>query len=201
MQLRQTVFVKLLLLALVLVTSGANSGLQRYKYQAHQMTIEGRSNWQSWSLEVKEVGIQADLKITEKGFISLVGPVVLMANAAHISAPKPSLMDRNVVRALKADKHPNISFNLLQIDTRDLQHGVTLLKTKGMLNIAGVGKEIEMEVFARALPNTDVEIWGMKDLDMRDFDISPPTAFFGIIRSQGRVKINFDIILRAVPKQ
>jgi len=201
MQLRHTFFVKLLLLALVLVTSGASTGLQRYKYQTHQMTIEGRSNWQSWSLEVKDVGIQADLKITEKGFISLVGPVVLMATAAHISAPKPSLMDRNVVRALKADKHPYISFNLLQIDTRDLQHGITLLKTKGMLNIAGVAKEIEMEVFARVLPNTDVEIWGMKDLDMRDFAISPPTAFFGIIRSQGRVKINFDIILRAVPKQ
>ncbi|MDP2189190.1 MAG: YceI family protein [Sphingobacteriaceae bacterium] len=201
MPLRHTFFVKLLLLALVLVTSASSNGLQRYTYRAHQMTIEGRSNWQAWRLEVKEIGIQADLSINNKGFISLVGPVVLMAKAAHISAPRPSLMDRNVGPVLKADKHPYITFNLTQIDTRDLQHGVTLLKTKGLLSMAGVGKEIEMEVFARVLPNADVEIWGMKDLDMRDFDISPPTAFFGIIRSEGRVKINFDIILRAVPRQ
>ncbi len=201
MLLRHSFFLKPLLLALVLLGSSASTGLQRYKYHAHQMTIEGRSNWQTWTLEVKEVGIQADLKITEKGFISLVGPVVLMAKAAHISAPRPSLMDRNVVRTLKADDHPYISFNLLQIDTRDLQYGVTLLKTKGMLTIAGVEREIEMDVFARVLPNADVEVWGMKDLEMQHFNINPPSAFFGIIRADGRIKVNFDIIMRAVPKR
>lgn len=163
------------------------------------MTIEGRSNWQPWSLEVKEVGIQADFRITPQGFISLVGPVVMMADASRISAPRPSLIDRNVVSTLKATDHPFISFNLTKIDTRNLQHGVSLLKTKGVLTVAGVGQEIDMEVFARVLPNGDVEIWGMKNLDMRDFGIQPPTAFWGIIRSASAVSVSFDIILRAVP--
>lgn len=201
MLMSRLLYAKLLLLLVVLFTSASSTGFQRYKYRAHQMTIEGRSNWQSWSLEVKEIGIQADLSITKQGFISLVGPVVMMAKAAHISAPRPSLIDRNVVATLKADKHPYISFNLLQIDTRDLKYGVTLMKTRGTLSIAGVNKEIEMDVFGRVLPNADVEIWGMKDLDMRHFDIKPPTAFWGIIRSEGQIKINFDIIMRAEPKK
>lgn len=192
---------KILLLLVVLFASASSTGFQRYTHRAHQMTINGRSNWQSWSLEVKEVGIQADLSVTKQGFISLVGPVVLMANAAHISAPRPSLMDRNVVATLKAEQHPYISFNLNHINTRDLKHGVTLMKTKGMLSIAGVNKVVEMDVFGRVLPNSDVEIWGTKDLDMRDFNIKPPTAFWGIIRSEGRIKINFDIIMRAIPKK
>lgn len=201
MLLQRFLSAKLLLLLLVLLMSASNSGMQRYRYQAHQMTIEGRSNWQSWTLEVKEVGIHADFKITPQGFISVVGPVVLMAKSAHISAPRPSLMDRNVGPALKADKHPYITFNLLQIDTRDLKYGVTLLKTKGMLSIAGADQEVDMDVFARVLPNADVEVWGMKTVNMRDFGINPPTAFFGIIRSEATVNINFDIILRAVAKK
>jgi|GEM_PF-503770 len=194
-------FAKVLLLALVLLTYAASDGLQRYEYRTHQMSITGASNWQPWSLDVKEIGMRADFKITDKGFISLVGPVVLMVKTARISAPRPSMIDRNVVKALKIIEHPYITFNLNQIDTRDLKYGVTLMKTIGQLTVAGTSREIEMDVYGRVLPNGEVEIWGSKGFNMEAFNIPPPAAFWGIIRSDPQVKVDFDIILRAVPKR
>lgn len=103
-------------------------------------------------------------------------------------------LDKNMQKSLKAVEHPFIKFHLLSYQTIPLvsdAQGFTI-NAKGLLEVAGVEKPIDLE--ANATPvDEGIRIKGKKEILMTDHNIKPPTMLF--MKTKDQVVIHFDLIL------
>lgn len=171
------------------------SGVIKFTNKAHQMSISGTSNLHDWSTNVEKIQLQAEMELVN-GFVSSVGTVTLSANVSSIKSDKGSVMDSKTKEALKGDKHPVITYKLKQVAIQEQKNKISLLKTEGSLTIAGVTRQVKMDVFARQLPNGDIEVWGANDLKMSDYGMKAPTALMGSIKTGDQVKVTFSVVLK-----
>jgi polyisoprenoid-binding protein YceI len=159
------------------------------------MTISGTSNLHDWSTKVGQIQLHAEMELVN-GFVSSVGMVSLSARVESIKSDKGSVMDNKTKEALKGDKHPVITYRLKQVAISEQKNKTSLLKTEGTLNIAGVSKQVKMDVYARQLPNGEVEVWGGNDIKMSDYGMKAPTALMGSIKTGDAVQVTFSVILK-----
>jgi hypothetical protein len=106
-------------------------------------------------------------------------------------------MNADMYSALKADKDSVIHYKLLAtsvIYDSTIEKGRLGLRTIGFLTIAGKSLLDTIDVDIRILQDKKYEIIGEKTLSMTNFDITPPTAFFGLIRAHENLTVYFDLI-------
>lgn len=181
---------------LLLPLCASSDGFVKYKYHAHQMEIQGTSNFQPWTVNVNELGLHANLRINEAGNISLVGPSAMAIRAGSIVAARHSLMDIKIFKALQGDDHPYLTFKLTKVNTQAFPNKVTFIKGEGVLKVAGINHTVPVGLYARELPNGDIEMWGGQVVDVRSLSIRPPSAFWGLYYYKPVISLTFSIILR-----
>src|SRR5207249_2508932 len=95
-------------------------------------------------------------------------------------------MNEDMYEALKAADCPDIKYGLTRatlIKAPDSLANSFELQTAGYLTIAGKTKTIEMVVKAKKLADGRFRVYGSKELSMHDYDVTPPSAFFGLIKA------------------
>jgi len=108
------------------------------------------------------------------------------------------LMDKKCYKALKSEIHPTISYQLNSVKNIELiaknSYKATLI---GSLTIAGISKIITTDVkIGLKYGNRTISgfnIKGNKTLKMSDFNITPPSAFFGIIKTGNDISIVYNL--------
>jgi hypothetical protein len=98
---------------------------------------------------------------------------------------------------LKADRDSLIIYELRNASvTYDSTryNGSFGLRTVGKLTIAGKTREDTIYTSVKMLPDRRYEIVGEKSISMLDFDIDPPSAFFGLIRANENLIVKFDLL-------
>lgn len=170
-------------------------GVARFNNRSHQMTISGTSNLHDWTTNVEDISLVAELELVN-GFVSTVGTVSMSAKVSSIKSDKGSVMDNKTREALKGDKNPNIIYKLRQVEIAQMKDKISKLTTEGTLSIAGVTKPVKMDVFARQLPNGEVEVWGANGISMKDYGMQPPTALMGTIKTGDAVTVRYSVILK-----
>jgi len=184
-----------LVLAVIATICLSWMGVVRFSNRSHQMTISGTSNLHDWTTNVETISLSAEMELVN-GFVSTVGTVTMSAKVSSIKSDKGSVMDNKTKDALKGDKHPNITYKLKQVEIAQLKDKISKLTTEGTLSIAGVTKPVKMDVFARQLPNGEIEVWGAHALSMKDYGMQAPTALMGSIKTGDKVTINYSVILK-----
>ena len=109
-------------------------------------------------------------------------------------------MNKDMYKALKENQYPIIEYELTKSELIEAPtaEGVWYsINTTGNLTLAGTTKKIEMAVKVRPLSNNTFQITGFISISMRDFNIKPPTAFFGLIKAKPELSISFDIYAEA----
>lgn len=111
-------------------------------------------------------------------------------------------MDEDMYEALKVNRQPAILYELYQVNDLTVRkassprHGLEYeLRTTGAMAIAGTAKTIHLTLRARPEGNEWFHLEGKKKLAMSDFNITPPTAFFGLIKAYDSITIHFDLTL------
>ena len=103
------------------------------------------------------------------------------------------LMDKKCYKALLYKEHPNINYHFKSIKEIKLKTDNTYTATlSGVLTIAGKTKlaEILVEII---LKDGNINIKGEKALKMSDFDVKPPTALLGTIKTGNDITIEFNL--------
>ena len=111
--------------------------------------------------------------------------------AATLSSPKEGL-DKNMHKALKVEKFPDITFKLAR-----LEGASGSLRGVGTLRIAGVEREVVLPLTIEQRGNT-LAVKGKLPLLMTDYGIKPPTALLGMLKTDPKVTVTFETVL-AVP--
>ena len=104
-----------------------------------------------------------------------------------------SPIDGRVRHILGADQHPWIRFELLSV-TPGTTHGDTTAVTyDGRFTIKGQTRDVTIPG-AVVVTADSLVASAVFPLDIRDYGITPPTAFFGIIRARPVVRVSVRLV-------
>src|SRR5918995_6471812 len=93
-------------------------------------------------------------------------------------------------KALKVQPHPDITFRLVRVEPGT----AGTLKAIGMLTIAGVEREVALTLKTQRTDAT-LTVTGDVPILMTDYGIKPPTAMLGMLKTDPKVTVSFDVTL------
>lgn len=125
-------------------------------------------------------------------------------------------MNKDMYEALKSDDHPYINYQLLEaVRVQESEDGKNLnssdtddddnddseidwmnIKTTGILEIAGVKDTTVVYIKGRALNENHFQVRGNKEIDMKTFNVKPPTALMGLIKADNELTVHFNVTVK-----
>jgi len=182
-----------LIIALLSIAQWA-IGQSQWQVVDAQMQIHGTSTLHDWTSNVNEVKGTATIEYANKE-LKAIKDVDITVAVKSIDSGKGSVMDNNTYNALMAEKYPNIEYTLTKVNAITKENSIYKVSTTGKLTIAGTTKAIDMDVQATVLPDGKLQFEGSKKIDMTTFDVEPPTALLGTIKTGKEVEISFKTTL------
>ena len=164
-----------------------------------RVTIDGNSNLHPYTASttaVRLTRVQVAHDVAGPQFWdNLLKPGALEAFeisvlAMKLSSPKEGL-DKNMHKALRTQEHPEITFTLVRLEPGAAPGA---FRGVGILRVAGVEKEVVVDLAAKAL-NGAMSVTGEVQLLMPDFGIAPPKAMLGMLKTDPKVKVTFEVLL------
>lgn len=163
--------------------------------QDHEIIIEGTSNVRDWSAEV--TAVEGELVLN--GFDgTLDGLTADRFRSLRLEMPVESIQSdgrritNNIHSYLEADDHPVITFELNQVTSVEIDGNSGVLEAEGTVTAAGNETPVTMQVTI-GMDGNNLLFSGSQPLRMTDFDIDPPTAVLGTIRSADEMNIQFNV--------
>ncbi len=103
-------------------------------------------------------------------------------------------INRDFRGSLQSDEFPTIDISLLNFSPSD----ELLEEAKVLIYLAGAQKKYVLEFISTYQDNGVVKIEGEQKLAMTDFNIDPPTTFFGLIKVQDELTIKFTLLFKTL---
>jgi len=106
-------------------------------------------------------------------------------------------MNNDMYDAMNADQFPTIEYRLIsarRIPSTDNDTVWMKLQTTGTLDLNGVSKQLNMQVNVRRLSGDRIQAVGSIGMLMSDFNVTPPSALFGLVKASNELEVRFDII-------
>ncbi len=150
------------------------------------MTVTGTSSLHNWESTIENFKYTASITVEENTLLK-INQLEFTASVKSIKSGKGG-MDKKTYKALRETDYPTISYNLISAIP---QSGNTVTST-GELIIAGKKRKVSMDVNYEIYSNIIV-FRGELTIKMSDYEISPPTALMGTIKTGDEVTIRFSI--------
>lgn len=155
------------------------------------VTIEGKSTLHAWKMEGKTINGQISV---DEGVETATVAVAIPVTSIRSEHQK---MDRLMAEALKAKENPEIRYQMMSATPQDATGATFTLKTAGKLTIAGVTRDITMNVIGTRNGDGRVVLTGEAPIRMTDYGIKPPKAMMNTIRTGDDVKVTFRWVVAA----
>ena len=152
-----------------------------------KVLIQGTSTLHDWESIVEKTDAELTTNLNNQQIETLNVKVTVLS----IKSGK-NLMDKLTYKALKADDYPYITFVFKkgEIIKEDAAH--VDIKLIGDLTIAGVTKSVAVntQINKQGKP---IVLKGSHKLKMTDFNIDPPKALLGTIKTGDEITIEFNL--------
>lgn len=193
------------LVALLLPVMGLAQSVNYNVDESSTMKVIGTSSVHDWEAEVEEMDLSVALNpelLASDNTESPVTSLSLNVPVTSIESGKGG-MNRRINDALKHKDHPEIMFNLISSEIAEgEQSGESFtLNLRGNLNIAGFTREVTFPVTGTKVDDNSYRFEGSFGLNMTDYEVDPPSAMFGAIKSGEEVEIVFNILLTSNQSQ
>lgn len=182
------------LLMLLLVIGNCNSLVaqeSRVVLSESKLTVFGTSNLHDWEIQAKAMSGKSTLAI-EASDLKAIKSLDFAVEVEQLKSGK-SGMDDNTFKALKSKTYKNITYKLVNVTKiSETSGGNFAVETQGDLTIAGVTKRIN-QTFTVKLVGKKAIFSGKTKIDMTAFEVKPPTALMGTIKTGKEVTIDFKV--------
>ncbi len=180
---------KLTGLLLVLFVVGNLSAQTNYKLDnaSSDMSIFGTSTLHDWESDVEEVAGMVSLT-TEGDQLKELADLSITITVKSIKSGK-SGMDKNTYNALNEKEFPSITYVLESVGNVTDKD----VRTTGKLSIAGTTNSKEL-ISQYVIEGESISFNGAITFNMTEFNIDPPTALMGTIKTGDEVTIEYDVI-------
>jgi polyisoprenoid-binding protein YceI len=163
-----------------------------------RLWLEGSSNLRDWRCEATTLDASIDLDDDAAGATSSVARLrrVQVRVPTHALTCGRSQMDHIMYKALHVDDEPECrqivaQFEVLSKGT-DPDHALVM---QGTLRIAGRERAVRLPVQVQLQRDGSLRAQGALPILMTDYGITPPTALFGVLRTENRIVVKFDLFV------
>lgn len=184
MRTTKKILIGLLLLLFIPLISVAQESYNMLPEQL--LKVEGTSTIHDWHMDTKEATGAASI-LVEDGIVKSIESMKVNFETKSLKSGKGG-MDKNAYKALNEKKHKNIEYELVSISTAE---GNTL-NAEGKLTIAGQTREISFPVDYVVHEDGTITFSGEVPISFEMFDLKPPTAVFGTIKTGNDLKLSFE---------
>lgn len=164
-----------------------------YKLGVNNSTfiIKGTSSLHDWEMVSKS--FNGNMTIASKGENNFeINDIAVALKVTSLESDN-KIMNNKTYDALKNDKHPNINYKFKSLKSiksiGDNQYEAML---NGNLTIAGKTKSVDILVTLE-MANNKITVKGEKPMKMSDFDVEPPKALLGTIKTGNDITIEFTL--------
>jgi hypothetical protein len=188
-------FINKMVFALALtftISIGANSQ-QMYLSKAFDIRLNGTSNLHDWEMKAVKGTSEATFLVDAKGKVSSLSKISFMMPATNLKS-EHTAMDKNTYKALKTDDNPNISFTGTSATIASSGGNNYQLNCQGKMSIAGTIKQTELVATGVYNPtDKSFTITGVKKMKMTDYNVQPPKALMGTIKTGNDISISYNV--------
>lgn len=177
--------------ALVMLT-GVLHAQQTYRLnpEKSRIIIEGTSNVHDWEMMAKRMSANTTIAL-EGTEIKDIKDIHFSLRATNIESDN-SIMTKKTQEALEADKHPEITFKLNSVNSLSSSDNSFKGIARGVLSIAGEQKNIAIPFTGKFRGENQFVVTGKEIIDMTEFDIKPPKAMLGALKTGEKVTVNYE---------
>ena len=167
-----------------------------YRTQVVDIKLNGTSNLHDWQMKAVS-GTSAAFFVVTNGKVTSLSKLNFSLPVKNLKSGK-SGMDKNTYKALNADANPNISFVLTSATV--VPTGGNNYKLNCQANMSIAGKTNQTELVATGIYNPadkSFTVTGVKKMKMTDYNVKPPTALLGSIRTGNDITISYNLKFKA----
>jgi hypothetical protein len=161
-----------------------------------EMTILGTSSLHDWQMEVKDINCYATMISDGKNVRGIKDAWFNCLTTSIVSDNK--LMDKKTYEALKADEFSNIDFKMTDGRVFSISANEFSGIATGYLSIAGQKREINIPFSGNLWMDGQVKLEGKVVLKMSEFNIKPPTALLGSLKTGDEVSIVYSLLFENI---
>lgn len=182
--------IQLILLTVVIsLLSLQGNAQKKYTIARAVFEVTGTSTVHDWSMKSTEGTGNANLIVTDSKLTDIKSLMVTL-DAESIKSSKTS-MDEVAYEALDTKNHKTVRYVLKSAD----KVNETTWELLGTYTIAGVSKDYRTQVRIVTNENGNFTLKGSNRVTFGDFEMAPPTAALGVVRTGKELTILFNITL------
>lgn len=179
-----------MLLIILMGSSSITHSQQLYRITGEQeFRVKGTSTIHDWEMISQKVNGSSKITLLNNG----IKDITLISMTLPVNTLKSGNngMDGNAYKALKSKQYPEIRLELTKIQPMNSQS----LKAIGSLTIAGTTQKMEVMVNYSVAGN-EILFSGSFPVTFSQFQIDPPTAMLGTIKTGDDLEIFFKSVFK-----
>lgn len=193
MKSKSTRLLNMILLSMVMLYTTQSTLLAQQKYvlgEEQELFILGTSTMHNWEMVTTSAKGEGFFTI-ENGQLTSVRDFKVYFKGEDLESGR-GIMDRNTRRALDVEHNPLIVFVLTEYSQNE--DGSELVW--GDFTAAGETRKMKFNVISE-LKDARLHITGETSFKLTDFDIEPPVALAGTLRTGDAVSLEFTLVFEA----
>jgi len=153
------------------------------------------------AFECKAAIVDAVIDDIGPGSVAAVLKGEKAVSAVSFSVPSGKLdcgngkMNEHMLKALKANEHPVITFKLSGYELAEAATGMQATLT-GELTLGGVTKTVTIKADGEELADGALHVTGTYPIRMTEYGLKPPTLMMGAIKVGDKVQVSFQLFLK-----
>jgi hypothetical protein len=157
------------------------------------MNLSGTTPVKDWSMTANGLTGEAVMGIDRSGALASVQALVFKLPVYNLKG-EVKAMDEDAYEALKADRHKEIVFKLIDAVIESQTSNSQLVAAKGKLTVAGVTRVVTLKMTATMGREGSIIFTGAQKLKMSDYDVERPSLLFGAIKAANEMTLTYKLI-------
>lgn len=183
-------FKKLLPVFLLVVLPNVQAQEAKVVLLESKVVVFGTSNVHDWTVEAKAMSGTANYTV-ESNVLKAIPKLNFSVEVEQLKSGKKG-MDENTYKALKSKSFKTIDYALVKVNSITASGTNYTIETSGDLTIAGVTKRVNI-IFTAAISGKKMILTGKHKIDMTSFNVEPPKALMGTIKTGKDVTVDFKV--------
>lgn len=155
-----------------------------------KIIVFGTSNVHDWTVEAKTMNGSANYTL-EANVLKAIPKLNFSVEVEQLKSGKKG-MDENTYKALKSKSFKTIDYALVKVNSITASGTNYTIETSGDLTIAGVIKRVNI-TFTGTVSGKKLTLSGKHKIDMTIFNVEPPKALMGTIKTGKEVVVDFRV--------
>ena len=170
-------------------TNGANAQESKLILAESKVKVFGTSNLHDWHIDGKMMSGKGNFILAD-GALKSIESLTFIVESEQLKSGN-SIMDNNTNKALLTKKFKTINYKLTAVTKINLlsENNYSVV-TEGELMVGGTTRKIT-QLFNLKIKDKKISIQGKTKLNMTTYNIVPPVALMGTIKTGEEVVVDF----------